>query len=139
MLIGHSLIVIICNCKYIHYSNILAGFSYLNMLQCNLIYDRYGSFLNLVFSNVKNVNVSQVTCPLVPLDRMYYPVLSIKISSVSVLVYLDYKDQIYNFKSRDYNTIRSSIELIDWNGLLKNLNTNEAAYIFYENIFKIID
>lgn len=35
-------------------SNILAGFSYLNLLQYNLVYNCSGSLLDLVFSNIDN-------------------------------------------------------------------------------------
>lgn len=94
--------------------------------------------MDLVFSNVNNVNVFQVTCPRVPLDCIYHPTLLIKLS-VLFLEFLDYKEQIYDFKNCDYNIIRSNIASIDWNGLLKCLNINEAVSIFYKNIFKIIN
>jgi len=62
------------------YFNFLAGFSYLNLLQFNLVYNHSGSLLDLVFCNINYVNVFSVICPHVPLYRMYYPALLIKLS-----------------------------------------------------------
>ena len=51
-------------------SNILTSLSYINLTQHNLVYNRSGSMLDLVFSNINNVIVSPVMYPLVPIDQM---------------------------------------------------------------------
>lgn len=119
-------------------SNILNSLSYTNLIQHNLVYNRAGSMLDLVFSNINNVSVSSVVYPLVPLDRMYHPALLTKIS-VLLSKPLNYKEQIYDFTHCDYFFIRSHIVSIDWNAIFKNLNINDAVSVFYENIFRIID
>lgn len=119
-------------------SNILAGFSYLNLLQYNLVYNRSGSLLDLVFSNADNVNVSSVIYPLIPLDQMYHPALLIKLS-VMFIESLDYKEKIYDFINCDYYNIISDIASLDWNGILDCSDVNVAVEIFYKNILKIIN
>lgn len=81
MLVGHLLIILLKNVNNLN-SEILAGFSYLNLSQLNLVYIRSGSLLDLVFSNANNINVSSVICPLVPLDTMYRPALLIQSSVI---------------------------------------------------------
>lgn len=49
-------------------SNIISLLSYVNLMQYNLVYNSSGSLLDLVFSNIFNVNVISETSPLVPLD-----------------------------------------------------------------------
>lgn len=46
-------------------SNIISALSYVNLMQNNLIHNSSGSLLDLVFSNIVNVNVSSETSPLV--------------------------------------------------------------------------
>lgn len=47
-------------------------------MQFNLIHNSPGSLLDLVFSNIFNVNVTSETFPLVLLDYKYRPALRIE-------------------------------------------------------------
>jgi hypothetical protein len=94
--------------------------------------------IDLVFSNINNISVSSVMYPLLPLDHMYHPAFSIKMS-VSLFLHLSYKEQIYDFMHCNYYNIRSYIASVDWIGMLNNLNIKYTFHIFYENIFRIID
>lgn len=53
-------------------SEVLANFSYLNLKQFNLINNRQGSFLDLIFSNFVNLNVYLETCALLSLDYSFH-------------------------------------------------------------------
>jgi hypothetical protein len=119
-------------------SNILSCLSRSNLMQYNLIYNRVCSLLDLVFSNVHNINVSSTIYSLVPLDYNYHPALNISLPVESV-EYIDYKEQIYDFRHCDYNYIRTLIATVDWNSTFNNLCINNAVDIFYSNIYKIID
>lgn len=107
-------------------------------MQYNLIYNRAGSLLDLVFSNIFNVNIISEINSLIPLDYMYHPALKITLPVMSEH-YLPYNEVVYDFLNCDYNDIRSSLASIDWNGALKNLNINKAVDIFYEILFDIIN
>jgi len=74
-------------------SNILSCLSRSNLMQYNLIYNRTGSLLDLVFSNVNNVNESSAIYSLEPLDFNYHPALDISLPVVSIEC-IDYKEQI---------------------------------------------
>lgn len=109
-------------------SNILSCLSRSNLMQYNLIYNRTGSLLDLVFSNVYNIIVSSALNSLVPLDFNYHPALDISLPVVSI-EYLDYKEQIYDFRHCNYNYVRSLIATVDWNGIFNNLCINNALDI----------
>jgi hypothetical protein len=81
--------------------NVLVNLSYLNLIQFNLIYNRSGSLLDLVLSNVVNEDHM-----LLPLDSMYHLALTIELHIFS-FKYLNYNEQIYDFFNCDYNCIRS--------------------------------
>lgn len=53
-------------------SIVLAHLSYLNFMQFNLIYNRFESLLDLVLSNMFNINVINEIHPLLLLDSMYH-------------------------------------------------------------------
>lgn len=46
---------------------------------------------------------------------------------------------MYDFVKCDYNSIRSNLASLDWNGIFNGLNINDTVNIFYENVFKIIN
>lgn len=58
-------------------SSVLAHISYLNFMQFNLIYNCCRSLLDLVFSNMFNINVINEIQPLLPLVPMYHPALTV--------------------------------------------------------------
>lgn len=107
-------------------------------MQYNLIYNRAGSLLDLVFSNVHNITVLSATNSLVSLDYNNHPAWDISFPVVSI-EYLDNKKQIYHFRHCDYNGIGSLIAAEDWNGIFNNLCITKGVDIFYSNIYKIID
>jgi hypothetical protein len=97
-------------------SNVLAHLSYLNLMQFNLIYNPSGSLLDLVLSNVFNINVVNEDHTLLPLDSIYHPALTIELPILS-FKYLNYNEQIYDFVNCNYNCIRSNLASLDWNGI----------------------
>jgi len=119
-------------------SDVLAQLSYLNLMQFNLIYNRSGSLLDLIFSNVFDINVINDNHTLLPLDSMYHPALSVELP-ILPFKYLEYNEQMYDFVNCDYNSIRSNLASLDWNGIFNGLDINDTVNIFYENIFKIIN
>jgi hypothetical protein len=119
-------------------SNVLARLSFQNLIQFNLIYNRSGSLLDLVLSNMFNINIANENSTLLPLDSIYHPALTIELPILS-FKYLDYSEQMYDFINCDYNRIRSNLALLDWNGIFNGLDINDAVNAFYENIYKIIN
>lgn len=121
-----------------HDSNILSSISPTNLIQFYLLFNRMGSLLDLVFSNVSNVIVSSAANSLVPLDYKYYPALDISLLVLSVN-YLEYKEYIYDFYHCDYNCIISLIASVDWNGTFNDLCINNTVDIFYSLLHDIIN
>lgn len=115
-------------------SSILASLLYVELTQHSLIYNNSGSLLDLVLSNINNINVSSVMHSLVLIDHIYHTAWFVK-TSVLLFELSDFIEQIYDFANFNYFNIRSQIALIDCNGIFANLNINEAVYIFYEIIF----
>lgn len=107
-------------------------------MQFNLIYNRSGSLLDLVFCNVFDINVTNEIHTLLPLDSMYHPALSVELP-ILPFKYLEYNEQLYDFVNCDYNSIRSNLASLDWNGIFNGLDINDTVNIFYENVFKIIN
>jgi len=85
-------------------SNVLAHLSNLNLMQFNLIYNRSGSLLDLIFSNVFDINVINENHTLLPMDSMYHPALSFELPVLS-FKYLEYNEQMYDFVNCDYNIV----------------------------------
>jgi hypothetical protein len=94
-------------------------------MQFNLIYNHSGSLLDLVISNVFDINVVNEDHMILPLDSMY-PALTIELPILS-FKYLNYNKKIYNFVNCDYNCIRSNLVLIDWNGIFNGLDINNPV------------
>ncbi|XP_060861783.1 uncharacterized protein LOC132938784 [Metopolophium dirhodum] len=120
-------------------SNIISALSYVNLMQNNLIHNSSGSLLDLVFSNIVNVNVSLETSPLVPLDYKFHPALKIPLPLSSTKNNLYYNEIVHDFISCDYNAIRSCMASTDWSCTFKDLHINEALDIFYSRLHDIID
>lgn len=100
--------------------------SFQNLIQFNLIYNRSGSLLDLVLSNVFNINVGNENSTLLPLDSMYHPALTIELPILS-FKYLDYNEQMYDFINCDYYCIRSNLALLDWNGIFNGLDIYDTV------------
>lgn len=120
-------------------TNIISALSYVNLMQNNLIHNSSGSLLDLVFSNIVNVNVSSEASPLVPLDYKFHPALKITLPLSSTKENLYYNEIVHDFISCDYNAIRSCMASTDWSCTFKDLHINEALDIFYSKLHDIID
>lgn len=107
-------------------------------MQHDLIYNRSGSLLDLVFPNAYNVDVKSEICPLLLLDSMYHPALKIELA-ISLVECLSHCEQFYDFINFNYDSIRSSIALLDWNVIFNGLDINDAVNVFYDYIFIIIN
>ncbi|KAF0694325.1 Reverse transcriptase domain-containing protein, partial [Aphis craccivora] len=119
-------------------SNVLAHLSYLNLMQFNLIYNRSGSLLDLIFSNVFDINVINENHTLLPLDSMYHPALSLELPVLS-FKYLEYNEQMYDFVNCDYNSIRSNLASLNWNGIFNGLDINDThPHWFSSSLKKLI-
>ncbi|KAL4083887.1 hypothetical protein QTP88_029203 [Uroleucon formosanum] len=118
-------------------SNILSALSYVNLMQNNLIHNSSGSLLDLVFSNIVNVNVTSETSPRVPLDYKYHPALKITLPLSSTKNNLCYNVIVHDFINCDYNVIRSCMASTDWSCTFKGLHINEALDVFYSKLHDI--
>lgn len=116
----------------------LTHLSYLNLIRYNLKYNYSVSLLDLVFSNLFNINVFNENHTLPPLDSMHHPALTIELLYKSV-TYLEYNEQMYDFVSCDYNSMKSNLASLDWNDIINSLDINDAVNVFYKNVFKIIN
>jgi len=92
-------------------SNILSALSYVNLMQNNLIHNSSGSLLDIVLSNIVNVNVTSETSPI---DYKYHPELKITLPLSSTKNNLYYSEIAHDFNNCDYNVIRSCIASTDW-------------------------
>lgn len=108
-----------------------------NMRQFNYIKNQYNRILDLILSNIPNIECNR-TLGIVNEDP-YHPSVSIKFDSNDINFMKLKRQNKFNFFKADYNSINNSLEAIDWHTLLDNLNVNDAVSAFYETLKRIID
>jgi hypothetical protein len=111
---------------------IFNSFSSLNLYQMNACVNDFGSTLDLIFTDVKNLTVSLSNQHLVKLDR-YHPALQLDLeinynnAHTCLPPYLD-------FKHTDYVEFNNYLYNIDWTFMYNLKNVNIALNYFYNII-----
>lgn len=115
---------------------VIESFSLLQCQQLNVCPNSTGRLLDLIFSQSNSTTVIYADIPLVDCDS-HHPALSILIPTgllPSEKVYSSY----YDFKHSDYSAINSSLNSINWAGVLGSLSVDEAFYTFYDILYGIV-
>lgn len=108
--------------------------------QYNTSFNKSGSLLDLVFSNIKNTFVSSVINDyLVSVDN-YHPPLKVSFElNKNNIIHDTLTNSQYDFRKGNYPAINHTLNSIDWH-LLYNYNKIETACnTLYEIIFDVID
>jgi len=117
----------------------LANYSYLNLKQFNTVKNHKNSILDLILSNSADVCVSREQSTLIPIDYLYHPALLISIPIFDNNEPLQYNDTVYDYVNCNYNIIRSSLAIINWDIVFKGLHINDAVTMFLKLlIFTVI-
>lgn len=109
------------------------SFSYLKFFQHNNIPNDRNVFLDLVFSNVKDLEVVRASDLILDLSLHHtsYKCL-ITVSEKTSSNNLAYTEFYYDFRNGNYRELNNYIASIDWVSCLGSRNINEATNLFYE-------
>ena len=110
-----------------------------DLKQCNTIKNFMSRFLDLVLSNLNNVEISRCEQPLIKED-MYHPALDL-----CVQLNFRYKDNnihssyTYDYAKGNYDMLYNLISSIDWSVLTETQDANQALDIFYQEMYSCIE
>lgn len=109
------------------------SFGYQKLFQHNTIPNERNVFLDLIFSNVKDCNVSSASDPLLnySLHHISYE-FSIMPSTKSKSNDFIYYEFYYDFGNGNYLELNNYLASINWVECLGNITVNEATNLFYE-------
>lgn len=116
-------------------------FKNLGLTQYNVIKNKSGNILDLVFSNSRTF-ISESSDFLVGIDN-FHPVLEINLEFESVwenkTKYLKCNFHKYDFVNADYDKINSELLLLDWNIIIGNLDCIAATEKVYEILNELFE
>jgi hypothetical protein len=111
-----------------------------NLSLKNKVLNVLGKTLDLVLSNINDLDVKQESNPLVKID-VYHPALLIE-SKMLVGGYdcdREGLSPMYDFARADFLSLYYDIANCDWTDLLKTSNINIAVNVFYDKLFSILN
>lgn len=124
----------ISNCQFL-ISNTAAV---LGLHQVNHVTNVNTRYLDLVFTNENNFDLSRDTDPLLPVD-VYHPPLSVSFNGK--IEQLQYLEERKNYKKANIHAICESLNLVDWEMLFNRYcnNVNECVEAFYQCLYGVFD
>ncbi|CAH2095525.1 unnamed protein product [Euphydryas editha] len=124
-LLGHALVDFV-------YSN--------NLFQYNNIFNCDNKMLDLIFSTIKNLNVTQPLDLISKLDPRH-PNLLLNLPLINTKMYLQPKCRVdYNFFKADYVNINSELYLVDWTHEMSQFDdVDDMVGFLNDTLLKVID
>lgn len=110
-----------------------------NLYQFNSVYNIDNRILDLVLSNMFNLNCTHISDVLTKLDPKH-PALHITLSQLNTKLLRPKNNIRLNFFKCDYTKIISELEIIDWHQEFADKdNINDLVSIFYAKLKHLID
>lgn len=120
-------------------NNFITKLISLNLYQHNHIKNSLRRILDLVFSNLNFIDITEAIESLLKPDE-YHPAshLSIPISSQirSQGLFVIFS---YNFNCCDYTSLKAELNTVDWNAEFSGLNIDDCIQFFYSVVYGLID
>ena len=111
----------------------------LNLTQFNYVCNSFNNLLDLVFSTLTDVVVTEMVDSILPLDIHFHPALEITLSLPSAISLIEPRYTLRNYKKGKFTEINSYIADIDWDNELRDLELEIAIYYFYNVLNNAID
>lgn len=113
-----------------------------SLASVNNVINFKGRTLDLVLTDINDLEVSEESLPMVNIDR-YHPALNIYFKINGCMSALEkLVDEVrpnYNFSKADFNLLYSSLRESNWNDLYCIQNTDEAVKFFYDKMYDIFN
>lgn len=112
-----------------------------NLSQVNGIKNNYGKILDLVFTNMMNINVQDSDTYICSIDKYHPPLeLNIEIDDTTEILITPKNKIKYAYFNADYEVIKEKLGHINWERIFFNCNNiDDMVIIFYEELRKIIE
>ncbi|KOB74690.1 Uncharacterized protein OBRU01_08030 [Operophtera brumata] len=118
-------------------SDLIAQFSFLDLLQYNMIPNKFNNILDLVVSDL-SLTVCKSTSSLVKEDPAH-PSLRIIASDFLIPPLRPRARNVYQFKRGDYSNIHDSLIKHDWSFIKDEVDIEQVVCLFYEVLYEVIN